>query len=51
MNHYANRTLIVTCTKDYKSRVKVCAQWMVFLSPPGSLVLTVLRSVFGVSLI
>ena len=45
VNHYANRTLIVSCTKDYttpKSRVKVCAQWRMSLSPPppGSLLAT-----------
>ena len=27
--HYANRTLIVSCT-----RAKVCSQWRMYLSPP-----------------
>ena len=40
VNHYANRTLFVSCTKDYtKSRAKVCAQWRI-LKTPGSLLAT-----------
>ena len=35
VNHYANRTLIVSS----KSRAKVCAQWRI-LKPPGSLLAT-----------
>ena len=33
LNHYANRTLIVSCTITPKSRAKVCAQWEMSLSP------------------
>ena len=32
MNHYANRTLIVSCTP--KSRAKVYAQWRILKPPP-----------------
>ena len=40
MNHYANRTLIVSVLRiKPKSRAKVCAQWRI-LKPPGSLLAT-----------
>ena len=40
MNHYANRTLNVSCTKNY-TQIKICTQWRMSLSfPHGSLLAT-----------
>ena len=40
MKHYANRTLFLVIRITPKSRAKVCAQWMMSLSQPGSLIAT-----------
>ena len=44
VNHYANRTLIVSCTKDYTFiKGKGLCTVEDVLKPPGSLLLIVLR--------